>query len=119
MVLINEHKRERLEDAHILNSRTHILDAAAQDGRHLIEETVLRSLYPVLHHTAIQFLIVIVVGANLSRIGNHQYVQVRHDGICIRRKLRYHLAQSALNLVDGLLACFHNAIFRCVQRLRP
>ena len=32
MVLINQHKRERLEDAHILDSRTHILDATAQDG---------------------------------------------------------------------------------------
>ena len=112
MVLVNQDEAERLHDAHLPDAWTQVLNATAQDGYDVLIEILIGTLYPFLYDAAVQFLVIIVVGAYLARVVADQEVNVRHNGLCLWREFRNDFVQCALNLLDGLFACFHKAIMR-------
>jgi len=107
VVFVDEDEAEGLHDAHLHDTGAHVLDTPAQDGHDVLVKVLVRTLYPLLYDTAVELLVIVVVGAYLARVVAHQKVYVRHDGLCICWKLGDNLAQRALNLLDCLFACFH------------
>ena len=79
LFIILQHEGVGLHDAHVVDQCLLALDALADDGTDGCVEVIVGVVDPLLHDTACDLLIIIVIGDYLARVLDDPHVDVGHD----------------------------------------
>ena len=96
-----------MQDTHLVYLATQLSQTLLDDAGSSVVEVFFRGFQPLFDDGTVEFLHFVVVGQQFCTIGLHLHVDVREHGICFLGEFCNHLADGALDLLDGLLRGFH------------
>lgn len=106
-VLAHKYEGEGVENAHGIDFLAQLAETLLDDRCSDFVQVFFRGFQPLSNDGAVEFLHIVVVGQQFCALRLHLHVNVGEHGFCVFGELGGHLVDGALDLLDGLLRCFH------------
>lgn len=102
-----------MHDRHLVDCGfTHLFQALAQLRSCFLVEVIVLGFYPLLHHNAGEFFIIVIIGEQFARRRFYLQVNVGKDSILPGAKVLCHPADGSFYLLIGLWCCNHSIILQ-------